>query len=161
MRPLSLLTSTEPQQSNILFTVVVFYDHTKFTNRLMSENIPIDQTHLTELIRNPTVVRIVSILDLASLSILELLEYNLYRREINYALSERVIATDKLTTSSPVSNILLSGDYYYNFLSSKARLTELGLYILDSIKGEVVKKEIVYNQDDAFDVSPFGPTTRP
>ena len=129
-------------------------------NMTMSENIPIDDTHLTELIRNPTVVRIVSILDIASLSILELLEYNLDRREINYALSERVIATDKLTTSSPVSNILLSGDYYYNFLSSKVRLTELGLCILDSIKGEVLKKELVYNQADAF-VSPFGSTTRP
>jgi hypothetical protein len=126
----------------------------------MSENIPIDETHLTELIRNPTVVRIVSILDLASLSILELLEYNLDRREINYALSERVIATDKLNTSSPVSNIIMSGDYYYNFLSSKVRLTELGLYILDSIKGEVLKKGLVYNQADAFDVSSFGPTTR-
>jgi len=106
----------------------------------MNENIPIDQTHLTELIRNPTVVRIVSILDLASLSILERLEYNLGRREINYALSERVIATDKLTTSSPVSNILLSGDYYNNFLSSKVRLTELGLYILDSKKVKYSKR---------------------
>ena len=81
----------------------------------MSENIPIDEIHLTELIRNPTVVRIVSILDLASLSILELLEYNLDRREIDYALSERVIGIDKLITSSPASNILLNGDYYYNF----------------------------------------------
>ena len=42
--------------------------------------------------------------------------------------------------------------------SSKVKLTELGLYILDSIKG---KKELVYNQADAFDLSPFGPTTRP
>ena len=57
----------------------------------MNENIPIDGIHLSELIRNPTVVRIVSILDLATRSILELLEYNLDRREINYALSERVI----------------------------------------------------------------------
>jgi hypothetical protein len=32
----------------------------------------------------------------------------------------------------------------------------LGLYILDSIKGEVLKKELAYNQADAF-VSPFGP----
>lgn len=76
----------------------------------MSKNIPIDETYLTELIRNPTVVRIVSILDLAGLSILELLEYNLDRREINYALSKRVIAIDKQTISSPASSILLSGD---------------------------------------------------
>jgi len=133
---------------------------TKFTIT-MSENIPIYETHLTELIRNPTVVRIVSILDLASLSILELLEYNLDRREINYALSEGVIAIDKLTTSSPASSILLSGDYYYDFLGSQVRLTELGLYILDSIRGHVQTKELVYNQADAFDGSPFNPTTRP
>ncbi|HYA83084.1 MAG TPA: hypothetical protein VEH06_06500 [Candidatus Bathyarchaeia archaeon] len=73
----------------------------------MSENIPIDERHLTELIRNPAVVKIVSILDVVSLSILELLEYNLDRREINYDLSEKVIAIDKRTTSSPASSILL------------------------------------------------------
>ena len=62
----------------------------------MSErDMPIEPVHLTELIRNPVIVRIVSILDLASLSILELLEYNLERREINYALSEGVIAMIK------------------------------------------------------------------
>ena len=55
---------------------------------MSDRKIPIDPVHLTELIRNPVIVRIVSILDLASLSILELLEYNLERREINYALSE-------------------------------------------------------------------------
>jgi hypothetical protein len=69
----------------------------------MSErNMPIEPVHLTRLIRNPVIVRIVSILDLASLSILELLEYNLERREINYALSEGVIAIGK--TNSPSSS---------------------------------------------------------
>jgi hypothetical protein len=107
---------------------------------------PLEPVHLTELIRNPVIVRILSILDLASLSILELLEYNLERREINYALSEGVIAIDKTTSPSSSSelhttemiqedNILLRGDsYFYNFLNSKVRLTELGLYILDSIR---------------------------
>jgi hypothetical protein len=34
-------------------------------------------------------------------------------------------------------NILVSGDYYfYNFLNSKVKLTEIGMYILESIKGE-------------------------
>jgi hypothetical protein len=121
----------------------------------MSElKIPIDRVHLTELMRNPVIVRIVSILDLASLSILELLEYNLERKEINYALSEGVIGIDKTTSPSSSTfqlnppqtmreyDILLSGDsYFYDFLNSKVRLTELGLYILDSIKGDVLKKE--------------------
>jgi hypothetical protein len=139
----------------------------------MSElKIPIDRVHLTELMRNPVIVRIVSILDLASLSILELLEYNLERREINYALSEGVIGLDKTTSPSSSAfqlnptqtmeeyNILLSGDtYFYDFLNSKVRLTELGLYILDSIKGDVLKKESSpNNQANALEVPLFNPT---
>jgi hypothetical protein len=53
----------------------------------------------------------VSIIDLASLSILELLEYNLERREINYALSEGVITIDKRKSTEPAheNNTLLTG----------------------------------------------------
>jgi len=140
----------------------------------MSErDMPIEPVHLTELIRNPVIVRLVSILDLASLSILELLEYNLERREINYALSEGVIAIDKTTSPSSSSqlhpiemrqkdNILLRGDsYFYDFLNSKVRLTELGLHILDSIKEDLSKKELPVNQANQFDLSSFNPPTRP
>ena len=125
---------------------------------------PIEPVHLSELIRNPVIVRIVSILDFASLSILELLEYNLERREINYALSEGVIAIDKTKSPSSSSqlhpteliqedNILLRGDsYFYDFLNSKVRLTELGLYILDSIKEDLSNKELPVNQANQFDL---------
>jgi hypothetical protein len=140
---------------------------------MSDRKIPIDQVHLTELIRNPVIVRIVSIIDLASLSILELLEYNLERREINYALSEGVIAIDKTSSHSLSSqlhttetmredSILLRGDsYFYDFLNSKVRLTELGLYILDSIKEDLSKKESPMNQANQFDLSSFNPPTRP
>jgi hypothetical protein len=134
--------------------------------------IPIDPIHLTGLIRNPVIVRLVSILDLASLSILELLEYDLKRREISYALSEGVIAIDKTNSLSSSSrllptemmrddNILLIGDsYFYDFLNSKVRLTELGLYILDSIKEDLSKKELPVNQANQFDLSSFNPPTK-
>jgi hypothetical protein len=132
----------------------------------MSERyVPIDQVHLNELIRNPVVVRIVSILDLASLSILELLEYNLERREINYALSEGVIAIDKIglhTTDiikEQEANILSGDSYFYNFLNSKVRLTELGLYILDSIKGYPVNFELPVDQANQYDISSFNTPT--
>jgi hypothetical protein len=58
--------------------------------------ITIDSEQLTRLLRDPLVVRIVSIIDVASLSILELLEYNLTRNDINYALSNGIIAVDNL-----------------------------------------------------------------
>jgi hypothetical protein len=140
---------------------------------MSDRKIPVDQVHLTELIRNPVIVRIVSIIDLASLSILELLEYNLERTEINYALSEGVIAIDKTSSPSLSSqlhstetmredSILLRGDsYFYDFLNSKVRLTELGLYILDSIKEDLSKKESPMNQANQFDLSSFNPPTRP
>ena len=109
--------------------------------------ITIDSDQLAKLLRDPVIVRIVSVLDIASLSILELLEYNLTRKDINYALSSGVIAVDKSTSSSSSStahedtqyiqdlNILVSGDFYFhNFLSSIVKLTDLGLYILESIK---------------------------
>jgi hypothetical protein len=138
---------------------------------MSDRNIPIDPLHLTELIRNPVIVRIVSILDLASLSILELLEYNLERREICYALTERVIAIDEPTSTSSSQfhstemmqedNILVRGDsYFYNLLNSKVTLTELGLYILDSIKG-LSKKELPVSQANQFDLSLFNHPTRP
>jgi hypothetical protein len=135
----------------------------------MSERyVPIDQVHLTELIRNPVIVRIVSVLDLASLSILELLEYNLERREINYALSEGVIVVDKTGshTSGIVkeqeANMLLSGDtYFYNFLNSKVKLTGLGLYILDSIKGVPVKFEMPMDNANQHDLTSFNTPTMP
>jgi hypothetical protein len=145
---------------------------------MSDRKIPIDPVYLTELIRNPVIVRIVSILDLASLSILELLEYNLERREINYALSEEVIAIDKTideptSTSSSSSelhttemiredNILMRGDsYFYDFLNRKVRLTELGLYILDSIGEDLSKKKLPVNQANQFDLSSFNPPTGP
>ena len=84
-----------------------------------------------------------------------------------------VIAIDKTTSPSSSSqlqstetiqeaNILIRGDsYFYNFLNSKVRLTELGLYIVDSIKRDLSKKELLVNQANQFDLSSFNPPTRP
>jgi len=104
----------------------------------MSDKIPIDRATLSELLSRPIIVRIVGILDITSLSILELLEYGLTLKDINFSMANGVIAYDKATkrVSSEVSalGIPLAGDYYYNFLNSKVKLTEVGLYILDSMK---------------------------
>jgi hypothetical protein len=104
-----------------------------------------DLEQITKCLKDPIIVRIVRILDITSLSILELLEYDLTRKDINHALSNGVIKIDKSPSSSSAaspyednnnkSNILVSGDYYfYNFLNGKVKLTEMGLQILESIK---------------------------
>jgi hypothetical protein len=58
---------------------------------------------------------------------------------IHNRMTNAVIRYDKPTRpiGSEESNALgipLTVDYYYNFLNSKVKLTEIGLYILESIK---------------------------
>src|SRR6266540_2512864 len=112
----------------------------------MSDRVQIDMGVITELMRNPIIVRIVTILDITGLSILELLEYGLTLKDINYSMAKAVIRYDKPTRpfgseESSALGIPLTGDYYYNFLNSKVKLTEIGLYILESIKGSQLERK--------------------
>jgi hypothetical protein len=105
----------------------------------MAEKLPIDSIALTELMQNPIIVRIITILDITNLSILELLEYGLTLKDVNYAMANGIIHYEKMmnplgTEETTSLGIPLTGDYYYSFLNSKVKLTDLGLYILDSLK---------------------------
>ena len=106
----------------------------------MSDKIPIDRITLSNLMSRPIIIRIVTILDITSLSILELLEYGLTMNDVNFSMANGVIAYDvttkRMSSEETALGIPLSGDYYYNFLNSKVKLTELGLYILDTIKSD-------------------------
>lgn len=131
----------------------------------MNEKHPIDLGALTELMRNPLIVRIVTILDITSLSILELFEYGLTLKDINYSMANGVIGYDKAakragSEETTALGIPLTGDYYYNFLNSKVKLTELGLYILDSIKGNQLEhKSSMIREDQSPDAGPRHPST--
>jgi hypothetical protein len=113
----------------------------------------IDADRLTKLLRDPIVIKIVTVLDVVSLSILELLEYGIARKDISQSLAEEIITFDKSTIihndvsgNFPLTekDIIASGDYYfYNFLNSKVKLTELGLFILDTIREEVNKTKVL------------------
>lgn len=100
--------------------------------------VPLDRNSVEGLLRDPIILRIVTVVNLASLSILELLEYGFNHENINAALSKGVIAIDKSTLLSGLAHAEKMSfdypDYYLKFLSSKVRLTELGLYILETIK---------------------------
>jgi hypothetical protein len=101
----------------------------------------LDRAALDNLLRESAILRIVTVLNLASLSVLELLECQITRQDINKALAQGVIAFDESVSAAvnpnAVSNILEEGgDYYVRFLSNKVRLTELGSYILETIEPE-------------------------
>lgn len=74
---------------------------------------PIDRLAMSNLISKPIVVRIVTIVDITSLSILELFEYGLTLKDINFS-PNGIIAYEKETTR--ISNgetalgISLTGD---------------------------------------------------
>ena len=131
----------------------------------MTEKIPIDKVTLSQLMSRSIIIRIVSILDITSLSILELLEYGLTLKDINYSMANGVIGYDKATKrlgteETTALGIPLTGDYYYNFLNSKVKLTELGLYILDSVKGDQLEhKSSMIPEDQTSDASPRHPST--
>lgn len=101
--------------------------------------ISIELAVLEELLRDPILTKVVRVVNLASLSILELLEYDLSQRDINRALAEGVIAFDKSASLPAIPggltgvSIPVRGDYYYDFLNSKVRLSNLGIYMLKII----------------------------
>jgi hypothetical protein len=131
----------------------------------MSERLPIDLAALTVLMRSPIILRIVSILNITSLSILELFEYGLTLKDVNYSMANGVIIYDKPkrplgTGETSALGIPLTGDYYYSFLK-KVKLTEVGIHILDSIKGNqgVGNKSSMMPNEQSSDAGPRHPTT--
>jgi hypothetical protein len=126
----------------------------------MGEALPTDMNTLTELMRKPIIIRIVSILDVTSLSILELLEYGLTLNDVNYSMANRVICYDKPmpvlgAEDYSALGIAQTPDYYYTFLKSKVKLTEIGLYILGSIKGDQFRdKSFKTPEHQSYDADP-------
>ena len=126
----------------------------------MSERLPIDLAALTVLMRSPIILRIVSILNITSLSILELFEYGLTLKDVNYSMANGVIIYDKPkrplgTEETSALGIPLTGDYYYK-LNSKVKLTEIGLSILESVKsvqGVGIKSPMIPDEQSS-DVGP-------
>jgi monomeric isocitrate dehydrogenase len=56
----------------------------------------IDADRLTKLLRDPIVIKIVTVLNVVSLSILELLEYGITRKDISQSLAEGILHSTNL-----------------------------------------------------------------
>jgi hypothetical protein len=126
----------------------------------MNERKIIEPDRLTNLLKDSVIIRIVTALDVISLSILELLEYGISRKNVSYALANEIIMFDKsaliyndVSGNFPLTerDIISKGDYYfYNFLNSKVKLTDLGLYILETLRGEQLKTSVPPNKPESF-----------
>lgn len=128
----------------------------------------VDLETITKLLRDPIIVRVVTVLDISHLSILELLEYGLTGANVNRALVSGVIETDKATLpkteTTMTEELLVGGDTYYSqFLNSKVRLTELGKYLLDCIKECQcqTEQELIEKAREKFEPGTFSPPEHP
>lgn len=127
------------------FLLNIYLQHVVNIHKMGDRVIPHNHDALTELLNDPTILRLVTVVNLTSLSILELLEYNFSRKDVSRALAKGVIKFDKTsvppappegTSKEVIRHVLETGDYYFGVLSSKVRLTEVGLYMLETIEGE-------------------------
>jgi hypothetical protein len=84
-----------------------------------------------ELLKDPAIIRIVKVIDRASLSILELLESGIAHKEINHALATGIVVFDRVKAAENYG--VAAGDYYFDFLNSKVKLSDLGLSLLQNI----------------------------
>lgn len=103
-------------------------------NRQSDVDRVIDMEEMTRLLRDSVIVRVVTVLDIARLSVLELFEYGLTTNDVNHALAKGVIKIIDNNRSSHGGLVVVGDTYYQQFLNSKVMLTELGKYLLDCLK---------------------------
>jgi hypothetical protein len=109
------------------------------------EIMPLNHDALSDILKDQVIIRIVKVLNLAKLSILELVEHGFTQSEINRALAKGIVEFDKpvtqfdpeIITKSKTERVLDTGDYYFQMLNGKVRLTKLGLYILDITEEDI------------------------
>lgn len=131
---------------------------------MSDHTIPLDHDALSELLSDPVMIRVATVVNLASLSILELLEYGLTRKDVNRAMARGVIDFDKppalpeaMSRRDVVHHVLETGDYYFGLLSSKVKLTRLGLYMLEIIEADMqsARAEGGLQEPEEAEESPF------
>lgn len=80
------------------------------------------------------IIKVVKSIDKANLSILELLEFGISRKEIYHALANSIVGFDKAPDKLTADEQATAGDYYFKFLITKVKLTALGLRLLQHIR---------------------------
>lgn len=109
----------------------------------MTNTIPMNNDALSELLNNPVMVRLVTVLNVTSQSILEVLEYGFASSEISKAMAKGVIEFDKSVGQSThemvqvISPNLEMGDYYFELVRKKIRLSKLGVLVLEILEADL------------------------
>jgi hypothetical protein len=96
---------------------------------------------LSELLSDATIVRLVTVLNTTSQSILEILEYGFTPKEISRAMAKGVVEFNKPVgenrTTKTIEYGLEMGDYYQELIREKIRLARMGLLILEIMESDL------------------------
>jgi hypothetical protein len=96
---------------------------------------------LSELLSDPVLVRLVTVLSTTSQSILEIFEYGFSSKDVSRALAKGVIEFSRTVGKDRPANIieygLEVGEYYYELVREKIRLARLGLLMLEIMDSDL------------------------
>jgi hypothetical protein len=96
---------------------------------------------LPELLSDPVLVRLATVLGTTSQSILEILEYGFSSKDVSKALAKGVIEFSKPVGKDRPSNIieygLEVGEYYHELVREKVRLARVGLLMLEIMDSDL------------------------
>lgn len=105
-----------------------------------SPSLSVDYDAVYEVLGDLVITRLVSVVNLTSLSILELLEYGLSRSDISRAMAKGIVEFDRRREAEAavktdiLQRILEKEEYYFALLSSKIHLSKFGQFILEIIQ---------------------------
>lgn len=99
--------------------------------------LPTSEEFTEQLLKHLSIVRIVTVMDVASFSTLELVELGVTKTDIQYAYANGVIELDPIAVSrtpSPEVVEIMANEHYDHWNNRKFRLSEeLGLFILEAL----------------------------
>lgn len=105
--------------------------------------IPMNHDALSDLLNDPLIVRLVTVINVTSQSILEVLEYGFTPSDIGRAMGKGVVEFDTSSGQQKVGKIDViqpnfeMGDYYSELISRKVRLGRLGLLMLEIVEADL------------------------
>ena len=105
--------------------------------------VSVNHIALSNLLHYPLIVRLVTVVNVTSQSVLEILEYGFTPSDVSKAMAKGVVEFDKLVGQNSAGKMdvikpgLEMGDYYFELLNRKIRLSKLGLLMLEILEADL------------------------
>jgi hypothetical protein len=107
--------------------------------------IPSNHSALSEALRDPVLIRLVTVLNITSQSILEILEYGFDSKDISRALAKGIVQFARPVSMNRPGQVveigLEMGAYYHELLRERIQLTAMGRLVLEILDSDLKQAE--------------------